>query len=396
MSGALRALLPGGVVFAVALATIGLVDDPTLDLVTGRYAIVLYCAGALLAGAFHRSRVVTALAALAFIHLMDEGVAGELNPFEPVATAFMALLALLAVTRDRGVFSRGGVVQLLGAALIGYLAFLGSDDPALLAGFWDVQLIPTAIPTPLGLPGATVAVGAAAVAATIYGAYRWRGPVERALLWSELLLLGALVPAVGDAERALLLMTAGLVLAISVLETSYFMAYRDELTGLPARRALVHDLDQLSGTYTIAMVDVDHFKQFNDKYGHDVGDQVLQLVASRLASGPGGGKAYRYGGEEFTLLYPGRLRDDALPHAEAVRAAVEKATFSLRAWNRPRKKPDGTKAKKKKKRPKKLSVTVSVGLADSGGKDVGPEDVLKKADKALYRAKGDGRNRVAK
>ena len=81
---------------------------------------------------------------------------------------------------------------------------------------------------------------------------------------------------------------------------------------------------------------------------------------------------------------------------EKWRAAVEKATFSLRAWNRPRKKPDGTKAKNRKKRPKKLSVTVSVGLADSSGKDVGPEDVLKKADKALYRAKGDGRNRVAK
>ncbi|HUF75542.1 MAG TPA: GGDEF domain-containing protein, partial [Longimicrobiales bacterium] len=118
-----------------------------------------------------------------------------------------------------------------------------------------------------------------------------------------------------------------------------------------------------------------------------------------------GGKAYRYGGEEFTLLFPGRVRDDALPHVEDVRASVEAATFSLRAWNRPRKKPPATdkgqkkarktKKTKKAKRPHKLSVTVSSGLADSTGKDASPEAVLKRADEALYRAKSDGRNRVA-
>jgi diguanylate cyclase (GGDEF)-like protein len=203
------------------------------------------------------------------------------------------------------------------------------------------------------------------------------------------------LPAIGDAAAHLLLMATGLVLAISVLETSYVMAYRDELTGLPARRALMRELEQISGTYTVAMVDVDHFKQFNDKYGHDVGDQVLQLVAARLADGPGGGKAYRYGGEEFTLLYPGRARDAALPHAEAVRRSVEIATFSLRAWNRPRKKPSaGRKPKKPIKRPRKLSVTVSVGLADSSRLG-DPTAVLKRADEALYEAKRGGRNRVA-
>jgi GGDEF domain-containing protein len=150
------------------------------------------------------------------------------------------------------------------------------------------------------------------------------------------------------------------------------------------------------GTYTVAMVDVDHFKKFNDKYGHDVGDQVLKLVATRLADGPGGGRAYRYGGEEFTLVYPGRAKDEALSLADAVRAAVDKAGFSLRAWNRPRKRPTGAKSKRKRtKTPKKLSVTVSVGLADSSAKGSEPETVLKRADEALYQAKRGGRNRVA-
>ena len=94
-------------------------------------------------------------------------------------------------------------------------------------------------------------------------------------------------------------------------------------------------LDGIKGLYTIAMVDVDHFKTFNDKHGHDVGDQVLQLVASRLARSPGGGRAYRYGGEEFTLIFPGRTREQALPHLTPklfyIRLVISKAHKHLTA-----------------------------------------------------------------
>ena len=169
-------------------------------------------------------------------------------------------------------------------------------------------------------------------------------------------------------------------------------------------------LDGIKGTCTIAMVDVDHFKKFNDKHGHDVGDQVLKLVASRLAATPGGGRAYRYGGEEFTLLFPGRTREDALPHLEAVRESIEEARFALRSWKRPKKLPDGAKPKSKASKGKaakgkgtkktaakgkQLSVTVSIGMAHTEGKDA-YDVVLKRADQALYRAKKKGRNQVSK
>src|SRR2546425_6328967 len=75
------------------------------------------------------------------------------------------------------------------------------------------------------------------------------------------------------------------------------MAYQDSLTGLPARRALNEALLRLGGHYTVAMLDVDHFKRINDHHGHDVGDQVLKMIAAKLAQVTGGGKAYRYGGE---------------------------------------------------------------------------------------------------
>jgi len=64
------------------------------------------------------------------------------------------------------------------------------------------------------------------------------------------------------------------VLAISVIEISYSIAYHDALTGLPGRRALKEAFLELDGQYTIAMIDIDHFKKFNDRYGHDVGDHA--------------------------------------------------------------------------------------------------------------------------
>jgi len=84
--------------------------------------------------------------------------------------------------------------------------------------------------------------------------------------------------------------TAGLVLVFAVLEHGYDIAYRDELTGLPGRRAFNDVMAQLGGTYAIAMCDVDHFKKFNDTYGHDTGDQVLRMVAAQLSQVGGGGQ----------------------------------------------------------------------------------------------------------
>lgn len=144
---------------------------------------------------------------------------------------------------------------------------------------------------------------------------------------------------------------------------------------------------------------MDHFKRFNDRYGHDVGDQVLKLVGSRLDRTPGGAKAYRYGGEEFALLFPGRLKEDAEPHLEHARRAVEESRFTLRSWRRPRRKPDNgsQKGRRRKKRPRsrKLSVTVSIGMADTNDNGSNAETVLREADEALYRAKKNGRNRLS-
>lgn len=180
-----------------------------------------------------------------------------------------------------------------------------------------------------------------------------------------------------------------LMLAIAVIQESWSMAYIDQLTNLPGRRALEEDLLKLGSNYAIAMMDIDHFKKFNDTYGHDAGDQVLRMVAARISQSLSTGKAYRYGGEEFTLIFPGKKVQDVLQVLENVRESIGGDKFQLR--NKDRR--SGTRRKEGGKR---VDVTISIGVADSFSGDVTPHTVIKNADKALYKAKKQGRNRVSK
>jgi diguanylate cyclase (GGDEF)-like protein len=140
------------------------------------------------------------------------------------------------------------------------------------------------------------------------------------------------------------------------------------------------------------MVDVDHFKRFNDTYGHDAGDHVLRLVAARLAQAPGGGTAYRYGGEEFALVFAGKGQDECLPHLEELREMVETSRFTMRRRFRPRVKPKADKGRKSRQA---ITITVSIGVAERNHRHGSPDQVVLAADKALYRAKEAGRNRVS-
>ena len=123
---------------------------------------------------------------------------------------------------------------------------------------------------------------------------------------------------------------AGVNLIISLVRNSHEMAYRDELTGLLGRRALNERLKSLGRRYVIAMADVDHFKKFNDTWGHNIGDDVLKMVARHIAAVKGGGTAYRYGGEEFCMVFPGKKIAYCKPYLESVRSAVENYRMIVR------------------------------------------------------------------
>ncbi len=158
--------------------------------------------------------------------------------------------------------------------------------------------------------------------------------VESGLLWALLASWIALAVGGGTVRADLFFAAAGATLFVALLETSYKMAYHDELTQLPSRRALNEALMKLPESYTIAMIDVDHFKKFNDSYGHEAGDQALRLVASRLAHVAGGGRAYRYGGEEFAVVFAGKPPEDVVVYLDRMRRIIEQSTFVVRGKDR--------------------------------------------------------------
>jgi diguanylate cyclase (GGDEF)-like protein len=184
-----------------------------------------------------------------------------------------------------------------------------------------------------------------------------------------------------------------LALFVFFQQSNYQVTYKDALTGISGRRALDDYLTTLGRHYAIAMLDVDHFKKFNDTHGHDVGDQVLRMVASRIAKVEGGGKAFRFGGEEFTVVFNRRTANDIFVYLEAVRESIQQYEMTLRSDEREIDKQTGQQQRGKKAKPtaKTVSVTISIGVANSQS-GYSPKDVIKSADDLLYRAKDAGRN----
>src|SRR5215469_15466 len=168
------------------------------------------------------------------------------------------------------------------------------------------------------------------------------------------------------------------------VQLSLEMAITDQLTGLHNRRYMTRHLDTLLASASksnkpvaFLIFDIDHFKQVNDTYGHDIGDEVLSQFAERLASNVRGiDLACRYGGEEFVVVMPDTDIDFAYGIAERLRKSVETTPFEI------------------SRAPHKLAVTISIGIAGSKYAGDSAAQLLHRADQALYRAKNAGRNRV--
>jgi len=160
------------------------------------------------------------------------------------------------------------------------------------------------------------------------------------------------------------------------------LALTDPLTGLYNRRGLfeighieftrTHHLER---PFSMIMIDIDHFKRVNDKYGHPVGDQVLQFMASELQSMVRGSDIVgRYGGEEFAIFLSGSDGHAAIELAERLRAVIEKRPFHVGET--------------------KIKITISLGVAEYNENSPDLETLVARADQALYVAKHKGRNRA--
>jgi len=187
-------------------------------------------------------------------------------------------------------------------------------------------------------------------------------------------------------------MLAQLLLIGALIHHGYGMAFIDTLTGVPGRRALEHYLIGPGRHYSIAMLDIDHFKKFNDRYGHDIGDQVLKMVAAQLNHVRGRGRLFRYGGEEFTIVFKRRSEQEAFDALEQVRQRVADYPMKIRDQNRPEDDRNGRQQRGDSATANSIvNVTISIGVCQNRAGET-PEEVIKRADQALYMAKERGRN----
>jgi len=410
-------LLPGGLLLTAAVllareswlsASVSIVD---------LYFYVAFGAGLLLAWRFHAGRVLSASVVLFLSNLAIEFFAKSpqaagrpgLTALEAVSFLLPANMALIAASRERGfTFTSMAPRSLILFVESVFVAMICSSPSAPGAHLFHGALFNRDWFSWTRIPQISWFALVVALGFLIYQYAIHRKPAESGTAWalgSAFLALNA--GPLGPFARAYFA-TSAVILVASIIETSYSMAYHDELTGLPARRAFNEATLGVEQPFTIAAVDIDHFKKFNDTYGHDIGDDVLCLVAGRLSHVTGGGEAFRLGGEEFAILFRSKTALDALEHVELLRETIQRTTLKLRGKDR-RALPRGIERRKSARKKKKatprvhssegqpyteLSVTVSIGVAGSDPKRTGVSEILKLADQALYQAKDNGRNRV--
>ena len=168
------------------------------------------------------------------------------------------------------------------------------------------------------------------------------------------------------------------------VQLSLEMAITDQLTGLYNRRYMSRHLDTLVSSarknarpLAFVIMDIDFFKQVNDTYGHDIGDEVLKEFATRISANVRGlDLACRFGGEEFVVVMPDTDMSFAYSISERLRHSIETTPVKI------------------SRAPHALNITISIGIASLEDGDAGAEALLRRADQALYRAKRSGRNKV--
>jgi diguanylate cyclase (GGDEF)-like protein len=403
------AAVPAAILVAAMLVVVsGLALPPSLAGLNQVLPLTLMLAGVAMSVWYNRGRIFISAASLlvAFSGFSIALTYGESSIAARAVFAAMTILVPLNVTAgmllpERGVIHhfnyRWLMLAVAETAIVAWIASAGRNALSGLA--WSTALDHWLLKSPPMPIAGRLALLIAFVVSVLCARPPAQDPVIRPIAITTPAMLVAFFLACEWATAPMAfnayMSAAAAMLLAGLLQESHRLAFRDELTGLRSRRAMEERLPGLGPSFVVAMVDVDHFKKFNDTHGHAIGDQVLKLVAARLDEAGGGTLAYRYGGEEFAVIFPDQTIEAALRHADAIRAAVEGYEMAIRGPDRPKSEQTGSVMRQSRSPTQYLSVTVSIGLAASDSVDVPAHAVLREADAALYRAKEAGRNRVS-
>lgn len=377
--------------------------SPAIKGLSQYISYLLFAAGMFFGWRFNRSRVffcslTLALSQLVLVNYIPEGM-GKNEYYSMILSIVSVYIPLnilvFSVQKERGIVSSWGRMRALLITIESLIAawIIWYNDTDLLQLF-DMKLFPRDIKLLPDFPQLSLLLFLVTLA-YLFTREAVKGKNnDSPFVGITIFSFAALLFGKDLYAAPVMFALSGLLLAAVVIQASYSMAYMDELTGLPSRRALKEEMLKLGGKYTIAMLDIDHFKKFNDTHGHDVGDDVLKLVAVCIKGIGGGGRSFRYGGEEFTIIFPGKTMEEVIPYLEELREYIASRGFIKRGKSRPEEKPAAIVTKRSSY--KKLYLTVSIGAAEKNEKYKGAEDVITAADKALYRAKSKGRNCICK
>ena len=309
---------PGGVLLLLAAVLLhgGLLAIPAAAI--DFYYYTVFAAALVLAWRFHSSRVMFVLLTLLLAHrsleFFSDGRVVSAGPghiaFEAIALLVPVNLVLLSVARERG-WSVPAITSRLALLFFEsvFVALICRPGATTSPWFLHVGLLNRNLFSWTPIPQLALLAFAVGLAILLVWFVIHPKPLESGLLWSTAAaFIGLQAGGVGRIGSAYFA-TAGLILLSSIIENSYLLAYHDELTALPSRRAFNDALLSLEAPYAIAVVDIDHFKKFNDSFGHDTGDQVLRMVGTRLGQVTGNGEALSRGRRRILHSLPGQVHE---------------------------------------------------------------------------------------
>jgi diguanylate cyclase (GGDEF)-like protein len=394
--------IPGGLLFLITVIILNLrITDKVLSDSALIYPLIVIGGGLLIGLIFKRIWLMLAILILALAdRVLLYSAANTLITTEGGRLIYHAIsfllpfnLCVFAFMKRRGDMTRQSIWFLGGIILQGcVVAFIYQYKSLGFGAFFEYSSIK--LPLLERIPLSQLALFAFGIAFVYYLFLyiRTLAVIERAFCWTLISIFYALALSTIGPVSSIYFSTAGLILVISVIESIYVEGFQDELTGLPTGKSMLGILSQIDRGYTMAMIEVDHFKRLKDNHGRRVSKQVLRTVGSKLTSVTGGGKPFSYGGEVFAVVFPGMFLQDVLPHMEELRQTIKKPGPILQYHKSPRKKPK--KLKKVEILANKVPVTVSIGVAERSESDMTPHQAIKKAKEALNIAKNEGRDRM--
>lgn len=398
----LKFFLPGSVLYIFLLIMLQVeFFQSWLPFITNFLPYFILLLGLYVGWKFSRSRLIFVLLILTMADRtlqtltfqFTAGVNVDLIVFNIISFILPLNILIIAFLRERGIFTAPGLWR-LGLICVQpfilytlvkfrYLSFFFFLNWEFLKSNWFKQA---------DIPQLSMLIFIVTAIFLIVNYILRKDMIESGLFWVLLCVFGALVEKGSAAPASAYLSTGGLILILSSLKYSHKVASRDELTGLPTRRSMSDIFLKLPARYSIAIVDIDNLKNYNDEYGHETGDQILRMVSSRAREFAGRGKTFRYGGEEFCIILPEKSANETRVLMEQLRRKIAGRFFVVRSRKRPLSKPKVLDHAPRSN--EKIKITVSIGIAERNENLREPEDVIKAAEEALQLAKKNGRDRL--